>query len=48
LVVLPFHFTALRFNRFNLALQTIAGLISVILGASIIYEKAITEGLFGI
>lgn len=48
LVGLPFHFTALRFNRFNLALQTIAGLISVILGASIIYEKAITEGLFGL
>ncbi len=46
LVGLPFHFTALRFNRFNLILQSIAGLISVGLGIFIIYEKAFIEGLF--
>lgn len=40
LVGLPFHFTALRFNRFNYALQACAGLVSVLLGLSIIYEKA--------
>jgi ABC-type nickel/cobalt efflux system permease component RcnA len=40
LVGLPFHFTALRFNRFNYALQAGAGLVSVVLGLSIIYEKA--------
>ncbi len=46
LVGLPFHVTALRFNRFNLLLQCIAGLVSVGLGLYIIYEKGITEGLF--
>lgn len=40
LVGLPFHFTALRFNRFNYVLQAGAGLVSVVLGLSIIYEKA--------
>lgn len=40
LVGLPFHFTALRFNRFNYILQAGAGLVSVMLGLSIIYEKA--------
>lgn len=47
LVGLPFFLTALRFNRFNYLLQSIAGLISVGLGLFIIYEKAVTEGLFG-
>jgi sulfite exporter TauE/SafE len=47
LVSLPFQITALRFNRFNLLLQCIAGLFSVGLGLLIIYEKGITEGLLG-
>lgn len=47
LVGLPFYLTALRFNRFNLLLQSIAGLFSVGLGLIIIYEKGITENLFG-
>lgn len=46
LVGLPFQITALRFNRFNLLLQCVAGLVSVCLGLYIIYEKGITEGLF--
>jgi sulfite exporter TauE/SafE len=46
LVGLPFSLTALRFNRFNSLLQSVAGLISVGLGFFIIYEKAVTEGLF--
>jgi sulfite exporter TauE/SafE len=46
LVSLPFQLTALRFNRFNLILQGIAGLFSVGLGLLIIYEKGVTEGLF--
>ena len=47
LVGLPFLLTALRFNRFNNLLQSVAGLVSVGLGLFIIYEKAIVEGLFG-
>jgi ABC-type nickel/cobalt efflux system permease component RcnA len=47
LVGLPFHFTALRFNRFNYVLQSIAGMVSIVLGLLIIYEKGVTEGLFG-
>jgi len=47
LVSLPFQITALRFNRFNLLLQCIAGLFSIGLGLFIIYEKGITEGLLG-
>ncbi len=47
LVGLPFSLTALRFNRFNYILQSVAGLISVGLGFFIIYEKAFSEGLFG-
>ncbi len=46
LVGLPFHLTALKFNRFNLVLQFIAGLVSVGLGLFIIYEKGFVEGLF--
>jgi sulfite exporter TauE/SafE len=46
LVGLPYALMALRFNRFNLLLQSIAGLFSIGLGFLIIYEKAITEGLF--
>jgi len=46
LVGLPFQITALRFNRFNLILQGIAGLFSVGLGLMIIYEKGVIDGLF--
>ena len=46
LIGLPYALTALRFNRFNYILQSVAGLISVGLGLFIIYEKAVTEGLF--
>lgn len=46
LVSLPFRLTATRFNRFNYALQSLAGLVSVGLGLFIIYEKGIAEGLF--
>jgi len=47
LVGLPYVMTALRFNRFNYLLQSIAGLISIVVGGFIIYEKAIVENLFG-
>jgi sulfite exporter TauE/SafE len=47
LVGLPFHLTASRFNRFNYILQSIAGLVSIFIGLTIIYEKGFTEGLFG-
>jgi sulfite exporter TauE/SafE len=46
LVGLPFHLTAFRFNRFNLLLQCVAGLVSVCLGLMIVYEKGFSEGLF--
>lgn len=46
LVGLPFHFTAAKFNRFNNILQGIAGLVSIVIGLMIIYEKGVTEGLF--
>jgi sulfite exporter TauE/SafE len=47
LVGLPFSLTALRFNRFNYLLQSVAGLVSIGLGLLIIYDKTVTEGLFG-
>lgn len=47
LVGLPFQLTAKKFNRLNHLLQGVAGLVSVVLGLYIIYEKGITEGLFG-
>ena len=46
LVGLPFYLSA-KFSRFNHVLQCVAGLVSVGLGLLIIYEKGITEGLFG-
>jgi sulfite exporter TauE/SafE len=46
LIALPFTLTALRFNRFNYLLQSIAGLISIGLGLYIVYEKSVVEGLF--
>lgn len=46
LVGLPFHFTALKFHRFNHLLQAVAGVVSVCLGLWIIYEKGFSEGLF--
>jgi len=45
LVGLPFALTALRFNRFNYILQSVAGFVSIGLGLYIIYEKSIVEGL---
>jgi len=39
LVSLPFYFTASRFNGFNRILQAAAGLISIVLGLWIVYEK---------
>lgn len=42
LVGLPFHFTAVRFNRFNSVLQAGSGLVSVLLGLWIVYEKGFT------
>lgn len=47
LVGLPFHLTALRFNRFNRLMQGIAGLAGIFLGLWIIYEKGFIEGLLG-
>ena len=47
LVGLPFHLTAGRFHRFNSILQGVAGLASIAFGLMIIYEKGVTEGLFG-
>jgi sulfite exporter TauE/SafE len=47
LVGLPFHLTAGRFNRFNHLLQGVAGIASIAFGLLIIYEKGVTEGLFG-
>lgn len=47
LVGLPFHLTAGRFNRFNHILQSVAGLASIAFGLLIIYEKGVSEGLFG-
>lgn len=47
LVGLPFHFTATKFNQYNRILQGIAGLVSIVFGLLIVYEKGVTEGLFG-
>jgi sulfite exporter TauE/SafE len=47
LVSLPFQLTAKKFNRLNHLLQGFAGLVSVVLGLFIVYEKGFTEGLFG-
>ena len=46
LVGLPFHLTASRFNQYNRVLQGVAGLVSIVFGLLIIYEKGVTEGLF--
>lgn len=47
LVGLPFILTARKFNRLNLAMQSLAGVASVGIGLLIVYEKGITEGLLG-
>jgi len=47
LVGLPFHLTAAKFNQYNRILQGIAGLISIVFGLLIVYEKGVTERLFG-
>jgi sulfite exporter TauE/SafE len=46
LVGLPFHLTGSRFKRFDNFLQGGAGLVSVVVGLTIIYGKAFTAGLF--
>jgi sulfite exporter TauE/SafE len=45
LVGLPFHLTASRFTRFNHVLQFCSGILSVILGLGIVYEKGFATGL---
>ncbi len=45
LVGLPFHLTASRFNRLNGILQGSAGVVGIVFGLMIMYEKGITEGL---
>ncbi|HEY0429135.1 MAG TPA: sulfite exporter TauE/SafE family protein [Pyrinomonadaceae bacterium] len=47
LVGLPFQLTEKKFNRVNYFLQGAAGLVSIGLGLFIIYQKGVTEGLFG-
>ena len=39
LIGLPFHFTANRFEVLNKGIRVCAGVFSVLLGGSIIYEK---------
>ena len=45
LVSLPFRLTTARFNRVNQVLQIAAGIFSVVLGLTIVYEKAFTNRL---
>lgn len=40
LVGLPFRLTAAKFNKFNLVLQCVAGLVSVGLGLKVVYENS--------
>ncbi len=47
IVSLPFRLTAMKFERVNQILQVAAGIVSVVLGLSIVYEKGFSEGLFG-
>jgi ABC-type nickel/cobalt efflux system permease component RcnA len=47
LVGLPFHLTALNFNRFNLLLRSVAGIFSVGLGLWIVFEKGFAGAFFG-
>jgi sulfite exporter TauE/SafE len=42
LIGLPFHFTAGRFDLLNRAIRLVAGVFSLGLGASIIYEKLLS------
>jgi ABC-type nickel/cobalt efflux system permease component RcnA len=44
LVGLPFHFSASRFSRFNHLLQFCSGILSIILGLGIIYDKGFAAG----
>ena len=43
LVGLPFHLTAARFSGLNRILQGAAGLVSIVLGLLIVYEKAFSH-----
>jgi high-affinity nickel-transport protein len=45
LVGIPFHFTATRFSRFNHILQFCSGILSIVLGLGIVYEKGFASGL---
>lgn len=45
LVGLPFHLTASKFNRLNTVLQGTAGVVGILFGLFIMYEKGIAEGL---
>jgi len=41
LIGLPFHFTAGRFNVLNRGIRLIAGIFSLGLGLTIVYEKLV-------
>ena len=43
LVGLPFHLTALRFNRYNRVLQALAACASIAIGLLIVYEKGFSD-----
>lgn len=45
-VGLPFHLTALKFDRINSAMQLVAGLVSITIGLGIVYEKGFVDGIF--
>ena len=47
-VSLPFRLTSFRFNRINQGLQICAGILSLVLGLWIVYEKTVTENLFAL
>jgi ABC-type nickel/cobalt efflux system permease component RcnA len=46
LVGLPFRLTARRLTRLNNLMQFVAGMVSILIGLSIVYEKGVSEGLF--
>ena len=46
LVALPFALTAVRSRRINEAVRIAAGVVSVVLGSSIMIESGFGKGLF--
>jgi high-affinity nickel-transport protein len=48
LLSVPFHLTAKRFARVDLAMRCIAGLFSLGFGLFMIYQIGFVQGLFGI